>query len=84
MSVFLLIVIFIIFVTLSLGVEVVSKRLAARRSSSPVEGSPAGEVDRLREHVALLADQVDRLTEEQRFITRLLEGEAPSGTTPSD
>ncbi|WP_419167227.1 hypothetical protein [Candidatus Palauibacter sp.] len=44
-----------------------------------------GCVERLREQVALLAHQVDRLTEERRFMTRLLEtgarGDAPPAAT---
>ncbi|WP_420441519.1 hypothetical protein [Candidatus Palauibacter sp.] len=80
MSVFVFIIIIVALVTFG---EVASKRVAAR-PPTPVEPGRDAEVERLREHVALLASQVDRLTEEQRFMTRLLEGAAPASRAPSD
>ena len=62
-----------------------SKWFEARPSRPEVE--PAGDdedVERLREQVALLASQVERLTEEQRFMTRLLESGARGNPPPSD
>lgn len=71
MSVFVFIIIIVALVTFG---EVAQKWFAARPSPTPVEPGGDDEIERLREHVALLANQVDRLTEEQRFMTRLLEG----------
>ena len=59
-------------------------QLGFRPPPTPVEPGRDAEVERLREHVALLANQVDQLTEEQRFMTRLLEGAAPASRAPSD
>ncbi len=81
MSVFVFIIIIVALVTFG---EVASKRVAARPPPAPVEPGRDAEVERLREHVALLASQVDRLTEEQRFMTRLLEGAGPASRAPSD
>ncbi|WP_420616087.1 hypothetical protein [Candidatus Palauibacter sp.] len=71
MSVFVFIIIIVALVTFG---EVAQKWFAARPSPTPVEPGGDDEIERLREHVALLANQVDQLTEEQRFMTRLLEG----------
>ena len=81
MSVFVFI---IIIVALVMFGEVAQKWFAARPPPTPVEPGRDGEIERLREHVALLANQVDRLTEEQRFMTRLLEGGGPGRGAPSD
>ncbi|MYA33393.1 MAG: hypothetical protein F4164_04610 [Gemmatimonadales bacterium] len=85
MSVFVFIIIIVALVTFG---EVAQKWFAARPSPTPVEPGRDDEVERLREHVALLANQVDRLTDEQRFMTRLLEGGGLEGRrasgTPSD
>ena len=71
MSVFFFIIIIVGLVTFG---EVMSKffEQGARRPVIEPE-TDAAELGRLREHVALLSEQVDRLTEEQRFMTRLLE-----------
>lgn len=76
MSVFVFIIIIVALVTFG---EVAQKWFAARPSPTPVEPGGDDEVERLREHVALLANQVDQLTEEQRFMTRLLEGGGMAG-----
>ena len=81
MSVFVFIIIIVALVTFG---EVAQKWFAARPSPTPVEPGRDDEIERLREHVALLADQVDRLTEEQRFMTRLLEGGGHGRGAPSD
>ncbi|MCY3698546.1 MAG: hypothetical protein OXH46_02755 [Gemmatimonadetes bacterium] len=82
MSVFVFIIIIVALVTFG---EVAQKWFAARPSPTPVEpGGDDEEIERLREHVALLANQVDQLTEEQRFMTRLLEGGGLAGGAPSD
>ena len=86
MSVFVFIIIIVALVTFG---EVAQKWFAARPSPTPVEPGGDDEVERLREHVALLANQVDQLTEEQRFMTRLLEGgglgsDGLGSGTPSD
>ncbi len=73
MSVFVFI---IVIVALVMFGEVTSKWLASRESTPSVEPGRDEEIEGLREHVALLASQVERLTEEQRFMTRLLEGGA--------
>ncbi|WP_419934845.1 hypothetical protein [Candidatus Palauibacter sp.] len=82
MSVFIFIIIIVGLITFG---EVASKWFEARPSRPEVE--PAGDdedVERLREQVALLAHQVDRLTEEQRFMTRLLETGARGDAPPAD
>ena len=83
MSVFLFI---IIIVGLVMFGEVAKSWLGARASRPEVEpgGGETDEVERLREHVSLLAQQVDRLTEEQRFLTRLLETDARRAPRPSE
>lgn len=81
MSVFVFIIIIVALVTFG---EVAQKWFAARPSPAPVEPGRDDEIERLREHVSLLASQVDQLTEEQRFMTRLLEGGALAGGAPSD
>jgi len=81
MSVFVFIIIIVALVTFG---EVAQKWFAARPSPTPVEPGRDDEIERLREHVALLANQVDQLTEEQRFMTRLLEGGGLAGGAPSD
>ncbi|MFV1988517.1 MAG: hypothetical protein ACC682_14645 [Gemmatimonadota bacterium] len=76
MGVFFFIIIIVGLVT---GGEIVSKYLD-RRAAPPVIG-PAGdgEVTQLREQVEYLTSQVERLSEEQRFMTKLLEG-SPGGS----
>ena len=81
MSVFVFIIIIVALVTFG---EVAQKWFAARPSPTPVEPGGDAEIERLREHVALLANQVDQLTEEQRFMTRLLEGGGVASGAPSD
>lgn len=80
MSVFIFIIIIVGLVTFG---EVASKYLEG--GGSPQLGSGDDEeVAALREQVALLADQVDRLTEEQRFLTRLLEAGPDQAGSPSN
>ena len=81
MSVFVFIIIIVALVTFG---EVAQKWFAARPSPAPVAPGRDDDIERLREHVALLANQVDRLTEEQRFMTRLLEGGGLGRGAPSD
>lgn len=72
MSVFIFIIIIVGLVTFG---EVAKSWLDGRpeRPELEPEGGRDAEIERLSEHVSLLARQVDRLTEEQRFMTRLLE-----------
>jgi len=81
MSVFVFIIIIVALVTFG---EVAQKWFAARPTPTPVEPGRDDEIERLREHVSLLASQVDQLTEEQRFMTRLLEGGGLANAAPSD
>lgn len=87
MSVFVFIIIIVGLITFG---EVASKWFEARPSRPGVEPGEGKdeEIERLREHVTLLAHQVERLTEEQRFMTRLLETTGRSGAhaaaPPSD
>lgn len=83
MSVFVFIIIIVGLITFG---EVASKWFEARPARPEVEpgADPEEEVERLREHVALLADRVERLTEEQRFMTRLLETSGRARPPPSD
>lgn len=80
MSVFVFIIIIVALITFG---EVAQKWFQARPSPTPVELGRDDEIERLREHVSLLASQVDQLTEEQRFMTRLLEGGGLAGGAPS-
>lgn len=79
MTVFLFIIVIVGLVTCGQ----VCQTLFEQRSSrpAPVPGSEA-ELRELRERVAELTDEVERLSEEQRFMTRLLEA-APPGATRS-
>lgn len=70
MSVFFFIIIIIALVT---GGEVLSKWLDRPAIQPPAGSGNEPEIAHLREQVQLLSEQVDRLTEEQRFMTRLLE-----------
>ena len=81
MSVFIFIIIIVGLITFG---EVASKWFEARPSRPEVEPAGDEEIERLREHVALLASQVERLTEEQRFMTRLLESGARGNPPPAD
>ena len=87
MSVFVFIIIIVGLITFG---EVASKWFEARPSRPEVEPGAGQdeEIERLREHVARLTGQVERLTEEQRFMTRLLEAtgrsSARAGAPPSD
>ncbi len=84
MGVFFFIIVIVGLVTFG---EVASKWLETGASRKVLEPGRDDELTALREHVSQLADQVDRLTEEQRFMTRLLEsgssGTALPGTTES-
>lgn len=75
MSVFFFIIVIVGLVT---GGEIVSKYLDQRAAPPVVPPSDDAEVRQLREQVDYLASQVERLTEEQRFMTKLLEGSAGS------
>ena len=79
MSVFLFIIIIVGLVTFG---EVAQKYLEGGAKKPTLDPARDEEVARLREQIATLSDQVDRLSEEQRFLTRLLEG-TPPGTLPS-
>ncbi|MCG8468012.1 MAG: hypothetical protein MJB57_07330 [Gemmatimonadetes bacterium] len=81
MSVFIFIIVIVGLVTFG---EVASKWLEAGAARPTLEPGREDEVEQLREQVALLADRVDRLTEEQRFMTRLLEASSGSQALPSD
>ena len=87
MSVFVFIIIIVGLITFG---EVASKWFEARPSRPEVEPGTGqdDEIERLREHVARLTGQVERLTEEQRFMTRLLEAggrsRARAGAPPPD
>ncbi|WP_425154262.1 hypothetical protein [Candidatus Palauibacter sp.] len=80
MSVFVFIIIIVGLVTFG---EVASKWFERRPSRPEVAPGSDEEIARLREHVALLANQVDRLSEEQLFMTRLLETSARGQETSS-
>ena len=75
MSVFFFIIVIVGLVT---GGEIVSKYLDQRAQQPVVPPGEDAEVARLREQVDYLAGEVERLSEEQRFMTRLLEGSGGS------
>lgn len=77
MSVFFFIIVIVALVTCG---EVLSKWMDRQAIQPPVGSGSEREIADLREQVLLLSEQVDRLTEEQRFLTRLLEERA--GATP--
>lgn len=80
MSVFAFIIIIVGLVTLG---EVMSK-FFERQPERPVALPPDdAEVARLREQVDELTDRVERLTEEQRFMTRLLESSSSVAAIPT-
>ena len=70
MSVFIFIIIIVGLVTCG---EVLTKWLEHGGSQPQVGPGNEAEIAHLREQVLLLSEQVDRLTDEQRFMTRLLE-----------
>lgn len=74
MSVFFFVIIIVALVTFG---KVVSRLVDARSAPPALEPGRETEIESLREQVALLAGEVDRLTEEQRFMTRLLETDEP-------
>ncbi|WP_420447129.1 hypothetical protein [Candidatus Palauibacter sp.] len=74
MSVFFFVIMIVALVTFG---KVVSKLVDARSAPPALEPGRETEIESLREQVALLAGEVDRLTEEQRFMTRLLETDVP-------
>lgn len=82
MSVFIFIIIIVGLVTFG---EVAKSWLDGRPERPELEPEVGrdAEIERLREHVSLLARQVDRLTEEQRFMTRLLETSQRRDPPPS-
>lgn len=75
MSVFFFIIVIVGLVT---GGEIISKYLDQRAQQPAVSPGQDTEVARLREQVDYLAGEVERLSEEQRFMTRLLEGSGRS------
>lgn len=85
MSVFVFIILIVGLVTCG---EVVSKYLETQRAGRPaLDPADRAEIERLREQMDALAARVDRLTEEQRFLTRLLEqrpgaARLPEGVEP--
>jgi len=81
MSVFVFIIIIVALVTVG---EVAQKWFAARPTPTPVEPGRDDEIERLREHVSLLASQVDQLTEQQPSITRPLAVGGLANAAPSD
>ena len=77
MSAFFLI---IIVVGLVMGGQVVSQYLEQSARRPEIDPASPGEIGELRERVEYLTSEVERLSEEQRFMTRLLEG-SPAGST---
>ena len=75
MSIFFFIIVIVGLVT---GGEIVSKYLDQRTQPPMVPPGADPEVAQLREQVDYLASEVERLSEEQRFMTRLLEGSGRS------
>lgn len=80
MGVFLFIIIIVGLVTFG---EVVTKWLEQGASRPQIDPGREGEVARLREQVESLSARVDRLSEEQRFMTRLLESRPPGSSLPT-
>lgn len=76
MSVFFFIIVIVGLVTCGQVVQSFLDQTAKRPVIDPAREE---EIGRLREQVEHLASEVDRLSEEQRFMTRLLEG-TPAGT----
>jgi len=76
MSVFFFVIIIVGLVTCGRVVQTYLDQSAQRPLIDPARDE---EVGRLREQVEYLASEVDRLSEEQRFMTRLLEG-TPAGS----
>jgi len=71
MSVFFFIIVIVGLVTCG---EVVTKFLERGSARPVIDPARETEVGQLREQVEDLTSQVERLSEEQRFMTRLLEG----------
>jgi len=79
MGVFFFIIVIVGLVTFG---EVASKWLESGAARKALEPGRDDQMEVLREQVSLLSDQVDRLTEEQRFMTRLLESSSSSAALP--
>lgn len=62
--------------------EVVTRLLDRGPRPPAVPPANDAELGRLREQVETLAAEVDRLSEEQRFLTRLLEARPEPGALP--
>lgn len=78
MGVFFFIIVIVGLVT---GGEIVSKYLDQRAAQPALPPANDAEVHQLREQVEYLASQVERLSEEQRFMTKLLEGSGGSAVS---
>ena len=64
----------VLVVLISVVGDVAAKAAGRRKQRREVPPTPdRGEIAEMRQRMELLAEQVDRLTEEQRFLTRLLE-----------
>lgn len=77
MSIFFFIIMIVGLVT---GGQVVSQYLEQSARRPEIDPASRGEIDELKERVEYLTSEVERLSEEQRFMTRLLEG-SPAGST---
>ena len=71
MGVFIFIIVIVGIVTCG---EVVTKLIERGMVAPAIDPARDEELRQLREQVEALASEVERLTEEQRFMTRLLEG----------
>lgn len=78
MSVFIFIIMIVGLVTCG---QVVTKYLERGSARPAIDPARDVEVGQLREQVEYLAAQVERLSEEQRFMTRLLEDSPPGAAT---
>ena len=63
----------VLVVLISVVGDVASKAAGRRKRRKATPAPDSGEIAELRQQLELVAEQVDRLTEEQRFLTRLLE-----------
>jgi cell division protein FtsB len=81
MSIFFFI---IIIVALVMGGQVVSQALEQSARRPEIDPAREAEIGELKERVEYLTSEIERLTEEQRFMTRLLEGSPAGSTRPSE
>ena len=78
---FFVLIVLLFFVAIPIG-QAVAKLIEARAETRPLPPADAERMRRLEGRVRELTERVDRLSDEQEFMTRLLERRAGRGLPP--